>query len=134
LVDYNPYQRPSTLSTSSSGYTDFSTPKTTEKVQKLSLALKESEAYSSRYKSALAKIAKSAEMHTALVHTLQFELDSTSAIAAARRARYNATRARAHATGIVNASELRSMKYKASNWTEAEDISKRKRKWAKVNI
>jgi hypothetical protein len=97
-------------------------------VQKLSLALKESEAYSSRYKSALTKIAKSAEMHT-----LQFELDSTSAIAATRRARYNATRARAHATGIVNASELRNMKYKASNWTEVEDISKRKRKWAKVN-
>jgi hypothetical protein len=70
LVDYDPYQRPSTLSTGSSGYIYFSTPKTTEKVQKLSLALKESESHSSRYKSALAKIAKSAEMHTALVHTL----------------------------------------------------------------
>jgi hypothetical protein len=75
LINYDSYQRLSTPSTDSSGYTDFSTPKTTEKVHKLSLALNESDTQSSCYKNALAKIAKSAEMHTALVHTLQDELD-----------------------------------------------------------
>ncbi|KAJ5608622.1 hypothetical protein N7537_005241 [Penicillium hordei] len=52
---------------------------------------------------------------------------------AARHARDNVTRARAHTTGIVNASGMRNIRYKAFKWTEGEDISKRKRKWAKVN-
>jgi 16S rRNA G1207 methylase RsmC len=110
LVDYDPYQRPrpSTPATNSSVYTDFSTPKTTEKVQKLSLALKESEVHSARYKNALAKITKSAEMHTALVHALQSKLDTSSAIMAARHARDNVSRARAHTSDIVNASGMRS--------------------------
>jgi DNA-binding transcriptional MerR regulator len=131
LVEYDPYLRQVTPSTSSL-CTDFSTPKTTEKVKKLGAYLNSYNDHPSRFQKALDKITKSAEAQTALAYELQREFDCTKAIMEARYARYNTSRVRAPISGIVNKNQLKEIKRKEYKLTEKADIKRRKRKWPKV--
>ncbi|KAJ5437157.1 hypothetical protein N7445_008042 [Penicillium cf. griseofulvum] len=107
LESYDPYVN--NLSRSSipsilSHYTEFSTPKTAEKIRQISLRLHQYSPSTQRFKEGLAKLAKGAEEQAILAYQLQREFDSTQAIMGARHARYDASRRNIRITGIINAS------------------------------
>lgn len=134
---YDPYDdnlpRPDTPSTSSQN-TEFSTPKTAEKIRRISNRLNQYDPTTQRFKEGLAKLAKGAEAQATLALQLQREFDSTQAIMGARHARYNNSRRHIRITGITSSSQVKEMKYKEYKLTEKNDQEKTRRKWKKVLI
>ncbi|KAJ5847731.1 hypothetical protein N7455_011688 [Penicillium solitum] len=132
LESYNPYydnrSRSNTPSTTSQN-TEFSTPKTAEKVRRISLRLNQYNPTTQRFKEGLAKLVKGAEAQATLALQLQREFDQTQAIMGARHARYDASRRYLQITGIINSNQVKAMKRKEYKLTEKADQEKTKRKW-----
>ncbi|KAJ5699795.1 hypothetical protein N7536_002808 [Penicillium majusculum] len=137
LESYNPYydnrSRSNTPSVTSQN-TEFSTPKTAEKVRRISLRLNQYDPTTQRFKEGLAKLVKGAEAQATLALQLQREFDQTQAIMGARHARYDASRRHLQITGIINSNQVKAMKRKEYKLTEKADQEKTKRKWKKVLI
>lgn len=137
LDSYDPYHdnipRPDTPSTASQN-TEFSTPKTAEKIRKISLRLNQYDPLTQRFKEGLEKLAKGAEAQATLAYQLQMEFDRTQAIMGARHARYENSRRHAQITGIMNSSQMKEMKRKEYKLSEEADKEKTRRKWKKVLI
>jgi hypothetical protein len=137
LDSYDPYHdnipRPDTPSITSQN-TEFSTPKTAEKIRRLSLRLNQYDHATQRFKEGLEKLAKGAEAQATLALQLQMEFDRTQAIQGARHARYDASRRHAQITGIMNSTQMKNMKLKEYKLSEEADQEKTRRKWKKVLI
>ncbi|KAJ5877277.1 hypothetical protein N7455_000742 [Penicillium solitum] len=137
LESYNPYydnrSRSNTPSITSQN-TEFSTPKTAEKVRRISLRLNQTDPTTQRFKEGLAKLVKGAEAQATLALQLQREFDQTQAIMGARHARYDTSRRHLRITGIINSNQVKAMKRKEYKLTEKADQEKTKRKWKKVLI
>ncbi|KAJ9481317.1 hypothetical protein VN97_g12172 [Penicillium thymicola] len=137
LDSYDPYydnqSQPDTPSTHSQN-TEFSTPKTAEKIREISNRLNQYDASTQRFKEGLAKLAKGAETQATLALQLQREFDDTQAIMGARHARYDNSRRYTRITGIINSAQVKKMKYKEYKLSEKIDQEKTKRKWKKVLI
>jgi hypothetical protein len=137
LTSYNPYHngapRSDTPSTTSQ-YTEFSTPKTAGKVRRISDHIKHYDASSTRFQQALDKLVKGAETQATLAQELQREFDRTEAIMATRHARYNASRRHAQITGIISSDKVKEMKRKEYKRSEKADQEKQRRKWKKVLV
>lgn len=137
LESYDPYHdnlpRQDTPSSGSQN-TEFSTPKTAERIRRISNRLYQYDPTTQRFKDGLAKLAKGAEAQALLALQLQREFDSTQAIMGARHARYDNSRRHVQITGIINSTQVKNMKYKEYKLSEKADQEKTKRKWKKVLI
>ncbi|KAJ6059822.1 hypothetical protein N7444_003461 [Penicillium canescens] len=137
LESYDPYYdnlyRSNTPSINSQN-TEFSTPKTAEKVRRISLRLNQYDPTTQHFKEGLAKLAKGAEAQATLALQLQREFDRTQAIMGARHARYDASRRHVRITGIMNSNQLKEIKRKEYKLSEKADQEKTRRKWKKVLV
>ncbi|OQE70412.1 hypothetical protein PENNAL_c0116G04342, partial [Penicillium nalgiovense] len=137
LESYDPYHdnlpRLNTPSTGSQN-TEFSTPKTAERIRRNSSRLSQYDPTIQRFKDGLEKLAKGAEAQAVLALQLQREFDRTQAIMGARHARYDNSRRHIQITGIISSTQVKEMKRKEYKLDEKADQEKTKRKWKKVLI
>jgi hypothetical protein len=137
LTSYNPYDdiapRSDTPSTTSQ-FTEFSTPKTADKVRRISDHIKQYDPSSERFQMALDKLVKGAEAQATLAYELRREFDRTEAIMATRHARYNISRRTMRITGIISSDSVKEMKLKEYKRSEKADQEKWKRKFKKVLV
>jgi hypothetical protein len=138
LTSYNPYDdiapRSDTPPSITSQQTEFSTPKTANKVRRISDRIRQYDRNSNRFQVALDKLVKGAEAQATLAYELQREFDRTEAIMATRHARYNISRQTMRITGIISSDSVKEMKRKEYKRSEKADQEKWKRKFKKVLV
>ncbi|EKV14739.1 Transposon, putative [Penicillium digitatum Pd1] len=140
LESYDPFDDNSPQSNTpsiASQNTEFSTPKTAERIRRISYRLNQYDPTTQRFKEGLAKLAKLAkgtEAQVILALQLQREFDQTQAIMGARHARYDTSRRHIPITGIINSTQVKEMKYKEYKLSEKAHQDKTRRKWKKVLI
>jgi len=134
LVDYDLYRRSPTLSSdgNNSTSTQFSTPKTVQRFQKLEHRLQELNRSSQRFNTALDKLLKAGRVQSHLVNELRSDLQGLQHAQSVREARRNTSRRQARVSGIITSNQIMNMKRAEKKLDDLEALDRLRPRWKKV--